>query len=262
MPLTPAEVHNAKFRKPPMGKRGYDEDEVDSFLDRVEAELVRLLNENADLQRQLETIGQAGTSESASAGPAGEAAAPAVRQALAGAEGDAEQAALRTLVLAQRTADAAVSEARGEATDLVTQARAEAERLEREARERTEALDRDAESRYQQAIGGLEEARRALERRIEDLHGFEREYRSRLRAYLETQLRELEGRAAGATPQTPAAQSPAAQASAAQASGAQPSTAPAEASPTASDGDSPFTAAPAPVVSGGTAADNGSSHPA
>jgi len=41
MPLTPADVHNVVFKKPPIGKRGYDEDEVDAFLDVVEAELAR-----------------------------------------------------------------------------------------------------------------------------------------------------------------------------------------------------------------------------
>ena len=30
MPLTPAEVHNVAFKKPPIGKRGYDEEEVDA----------------------------------------------------------------------------------------------------------------------------------------------------------------------------------------------------------------------------------------
>ena len=34
MPLTPADVHNVAFSKPPIGKRGYNEDEVDAFLDR------------------------------------------------------------------------------------------------------------------------------------------------------------------------------------------------------------------------------------
>src|SRR6185312_10262022 len=39
MSLTPAQVHNVAFSKPPRGKRGYNEDEVDAFLDRVEAAL-------------------------------------------------------------------------------------------------------------------------------------------------------------------------------------------------------------------------------
>ncbi|MDT5256142.1 MAG: hypothetical protein QOD10_1222 [Mycobacterium sp.] len=37
--LTPEHVHNKAFAKPPSGKRGYNEDEVDAFLDLVEAAL-------------------------------------------------------------------------------------------------------------------------------------------------------------------------------------------------------------------------------
>ncbi len=37
--LTPEQVRNVAFSKPPMGKRGYNEDEVDAFLDLVEAAL-------------------------------------------------------------------------------------------------------------------------------------------------------------------------------------------------------------------------------
>jgi DivIVA domain-containing protein len=50
MPLSPAEVHNVAFKKPPIGKRGYDEEEVDAFLDIVEVELARLIEENNDLR--------------------------------------------------------------------------------------------------------------------------------------------------------------------------------------------------------------------
>src|SRR6266496_2285786 len=50
MPLTPAEVHNVAFKKPPIGKRGYDEEEVDAFLDIVEVELSRLIEENNELK--------------------------------------------------------------------------------------------------------------------------------------------------------------------------------------------------------------------
>src|SRR5947199_8925690 len=56
MPLTPADVHNVAFSKPPIGKRGYDEDEVDAFLDLVEAELARLIEENNDLKAQVDEM--------------------------------------------------------------------------------------------------------------------------------------------------------------------------------------------------------------
>jgi DivIVA domain-containing protein len=53
MPLTPADVHNVVFKKPPIGKRGYDEDEVDAFLDVVEAEWRprRALQQRTDQQQ-------------------------------------------------------------------------------------------------------------------------------------------------------------------------------------------------------------------
>src|SRR3954470_20365186 len=58
MPLTPADVHNVAFSKPPIGKRGYNEDEVDAVRDFVEAELGRLLEENNDLREQVEQLEQ------------------------------------------------------------------------------------------------------------------------------------------------------------------------------------------------------------
>lgn len=36
-PLTPADIRNVVFDKAPLGKRGYDEEQVDTFLDLVEA---------------------------------------------------------------------------------------------------------------------------------------------------------------------------------------------------------------------------------
>ncbi len=56
MPLTPADVHNVAFSKPPIGKRGYNEDEVDAFLDLIETELARLLEENADLRQRVSEL--------------------------------------------------------------------------------------------------------------------------------------------------------------------------------------------------------------
>ncbi|MFI5956731.1 TIR domain-containing protein [Cryptosporangium sp. NPDC051539] len=52
--MTPADVRNTAFRKPPLGTRGYAELEVDGFLDRVEEELalrIALLNGSDDGRR-------------------------------------------------------------------------------------------------------------------------------------------------------------------------------------------------------------------
>jgi len=220
MPLTPADVHNVAFKKPPIGKRGYDEEEVDAFLDEVERELARLIEENNELRAQLER-GGGRMQPGAGADPrlaaenaelkaqldrlqrdkaAAEQAARAMQaeleqlRAQGGVSGDGEQQALRVLMMAQRTADDHVNDARREADKLLSEARAKAEEVTREARAKAEALERDARQRHQEAISGLDAKRTALQQHIETLKQFEREYRTRLKAYLESQLRDLAGR--------------------------------------------------------------------
>ncbi|MFU8850129.1 DivIVA domain-containing protein [Micromonospora sp. SL1-18] len=65
--LTPADVRNVAFRKPPLGKRGYDEWEVDKFLDAVEQTITALTEEVRSLRAQLGH----GSSESGTDTPSG-----------------------------------------------------------------------------------------------------------------------------------------------------------------------------------------------
>ncbi|NUT21652.1 MAG: DivIVA domain-containing protein [Hamadaea sp.] len=229
MPLTPADVHNVAFKKPPIGKRGYDEEEVDAFLDEVERELARLIEENNELRAQAERGGGGRPPAGPGADPRlaaelnelkmqldrvqrekGEAdrAARAMQAELDQVRGggpvgavpvgpDGEQQALRVLMMAQRTADDHVSDARREADKVLSEARAKAEEVTRDARAKADALERDARQRHQEAMGGLDAKRTALSKHIEELKQFEREYRTRLKAYLESQLRDLEGRGQG-----------------------------------------------------------------
>jgi len=224
MPLTPADVHNVAFKKPPIGKRGYDEEEVDAFLDEVERELARLIEENNELRASLERGGGRGLPggdprmaqenadlkgqmdrlqrDKAAAEQAARSMQAELEQirAAGGAEAvgaDGEQQALRVLMMAQRTADDHVNDARREADKLLTDARTQADELTRDARSKAEALERDARQRHQEAMGGLDAKRSALQKHIEELKQFEREYRTRLKAYLESQLRDLEGRGQG-----------------------------------------------------------------
>jgi DivIVA domain-containing protein len=46
------------FSKPRIGKRGYDEDEVDAFLDVVEAEIARVVEQNNQFRNQLALLDQ------------------------------------------------------------------------------------------------------------------------------------------------------------------------------------------------------------
>jgi DivIVA domain-containing protein len=52
MPLTPADVRNKQFSTTKL-KPGYDEEEVDAFLDEAEVELDRLIQHNEDLRAKL-----------------------------------------------------------------------------------------------------------------------------------------------------------------------------------------------------------------
>ena len=108
----------------------------------------------------------------------------------------------RVLELVQQTADEAIDQARSaagqtlgiarsEADEVLTKARRQAEQITGDARARAESLERDAREQHRQALMSLVVTREELERRVDDLRAFEREYRSRLQAYLEGQLRDL-----------------------------------------------------------------------
>jgi F0F1-type ATP synthase membrane subunit b/b' len=104
----------------------------------------------------------------------------------------AQQTADQAIADARREADETLGRARREADDVLTKARRQAEQITGDARARAESLERDAQERHRQAMGSLVQTREELERRVDDLRAFEREYRSRLKAYLEGQLRDLE----------------------------------------------------------------------
>src|SRR5918998_3866656 len=268
MPLTPADVHNVAFSKPPIGKRGYNEDEVDAFLDLVEAELARLIEENEDLREQVSQLdqrlgnAQADLEEARSRPQPSMAQMPSTQQMQRAVEppppmpprpmdprgmggpgpdtdyrgapemgGDHHVQAAKVLGLAQEMADRLTAEAKSEADSmlsdarnkseqllsdaraksdgLVNDARSRAETMLNDARTRAETLERqsrdkasqlvgDAERKQTEIIGSITRDKSVLEKKIDELRTFEREYRTRLKTYLESQLRDLEGRGTAA----------------------------------------------------------------
>jgi DivIVA domain-containing protein len=176
VPVRPEDIQNKKFKVVRGIGKGYDEVEVDTFLDEIEVELSRLVEENESLRQRLEAALNA---------PAPQPVAS-----------EAEEMLRRTLLLAQRTAD-----------ETVAQAQAEAERTTSEARQTATTLVEAARTQAAAATSDLERRRQALEQHIEGLRAFEREYRTRLKAYLESQLRDLDGRGAPAE-SAPAVTSP------------------------------------------------------
>jgi DivIVA domain-containing protein len=238
MPLTPADVRNKQFSTTRL-RPGYDEEEVDAFLDEVEAELDRLIQENEELRAKLaEVLRGGGKPAMALSSPLSDPRPdtmaqepPTMEQPMRRpdpmmdrpyhAEDNMDTAA-RVLSLAQQTADQAIADARREADEtlgrarreadeVLTKARRQAEQITGDARARAESLERDAQERHRQAMGSLVTQREELERRVDDLRAFEREYRSRLKAYLEGQLRDLEAGVSdsGTFPAMPPAAQPA-----------------------------------------------------
>ena len=222
MPLTPEDVRNKRFT-PVRLREGYDMGEVDQFLDEVEAELERLTRENDDLRGKL-TAAQSSPPPAVSLPaqapiepPKPVVPEPVVVPHLAapvgsplgvnvpGTVGEASTAATRLLEIATRNADELVAEAKDNADRIIGEARTKAERIQSEARSKIERLESDARTRSEkldaetaarrsQLFGDLERQRNGLEREVENLRAFEREYRSRLKAYFEQQLQALEGK--------------------------------------------------------------------
>src|SRR4051794_32061266 len=212
MALTPEDVVNKRFQATKF-REGYDQDEVDDFLDEVVNELRRLGEENEELRSKLgaceRRVGElsratvARDGEAAEAAPVMAAAPPApvaqepVRPAMApamspamsgggdGSPAQGPQEAAGMLALAQKLHD-----------EYVRNGEQQRDRIVSEAREHATRLVREAEEKQRQTLGSLEQERSLLERKIDELRAFEREYRSRLKSYLEGQLRELEQKAA------------------------------------------------------------------
>jgi DivIVA domain-containing protein len=212
MALTPEDVVNKRFN-PTKFREGYDQDEVDDFLDEVVVELRRLNQENEELRQRL-VAGEARINElqrGATAAPA--AAAPAAAPVAAPEPAFAAQpdaAAMdpsntnNLLQLARRLHEEHVREGMEKRDALIAEGHSTAARVVSEAQQAQQAQ-----------LAGLEQEKQSLERKVEELRSFEKEYREKLRSYIEGQLHELEtsnalttgsAQAAVAAPQYQAAQ--------------------------------------------------------
>lgn len=116
--------------------------------------------------------------------------------------GDASSAAARLLQIASDNADQLMDQAKEEADRMVGEARAKAERITNEARGKADRLETDARIRAQkldeetnerrtQAVATIERERYEIQREVEHLRAYEREYRARLKNYFQSQLDQL-----------------------------------------------------------------------
>jgi DivIVA domain-containing protein len=158
MDLTSKLLRDVEFRD---RLRGYDTDEVDEFLERVAVGV-------DDLHAELDAA--------RSSAPAPAPAPPVAPRSPI----EDDDSIRRTLVLAQRTADLAIAEARTEADRLVEDARAESHRLVTEARDAAQRIANDAEIDLSQRVTRLTDQRDNLDRDVRTLTALVEGERSRL----------------------------------------------------------------------------------
>ena len=201
-------LENAEFKK--YRGKGYDPTEVDDFLDRATAMAAKV---EVQLTQALEQAKGAGSGPDPASVEAeverrvAEQVAEQVAAARAAApsgpsEDETAQEAQRTLVMAQRTADAAVREAREDADKLLAAAKEQAEALLADAAARASSINaecdeqaattraaveaeaaaerREARQRLASEIGELEGVREALRSDVSVLERHVEEQRSQL----------------------------------------------------------------------------------
>ncbi len=165
MDVNAQSVRSVQFREK---VRGYHPSDVDAFVASVADAFERLEHRVKEAESRL------AETESRSAGSA-----------------EAEDSLRRTLVLAQRTADAAVQEAREEAARLMADARAQLEAAEVELVEVRQRIADEAEDEGRSSRLRFEEQRAALQADVEALEAHLGRERERLRIYFADQLRRV-----------------------------------------------------------------------
>jgi DivIVA domain-containing protein len=194
MALTPEDIVNKRFQSTKF-RDGYDQDEVDDFLDEVVAEMRRVLQENEDLKQDLQAA-EARIAElqrsggGASAEPAPQtapqpvsASQPQMPTGVPQPIGDPVEAESTNnlLQLARRLHEEHVREGIQKRDELIAEGHAQAARVVAEA---------EAEQRRQ--LAGFEDQKKVLEGRIEQLRQFERDYRQSLKGFISSQLTTLD----------------------------------------------------------------------
>ncbi len=177
MPLTPADVEAQRFR---VTFKGYDQPEVDAFLDLVSDNLAALERERDEARERLRSV-EADASEAL----------------------EAERLLKRTLITAQRTADETVAEAVEQANATLAEADRSAAQIVGAAEARAAEIIRDAERTAAETLtsarnaiearqAAAEEDFRRVQRAVEELQRFRSEYRERVRAAVAEQLAQLD----------------------------------------------------------------------
>jgi DivIVA domain-containing protein len=203
MPLTPEDVVNKRFQ-PTKFREGYDQDEVDDFLDEIVLEMRKLTQENEDLrQRVLAADGRIAELQRSGA---------SLVQQVNSAEASIPESTSPNSAFPEAAKDMSAFEANN-TNNLLQLARKLHEEHVREGLQKRDALIaeghataarivREAEAQHKADMSRLEQEKALAENDVERLQNFEKEYRAKLKSYIEGQLSDLEA-AGGSTQKTP-----------------------------------------------------------
>jgi DivIVA domain-containing protein len=177
--LTPDVVRDVRFTHGTMLHPGYTDTEVDTFVDRVSAELDRLTRENAQLREQLQRAEQQLSAAADRPSPSDQA--------------------VGILATAQLTADQYVAEAEAFSRQMTSEARLHYEEQLSQAREKAGAIIQAAQEAGARISSGrtapevsAQPATEDLEEQVAYLRAFGQACRTQLRSYLEALLADVE----------------------------------------------------------------------
>ena len=142
--LTPMDIRNREFKK---GFRGYSEDEVDMFMDKVVADFEKMYKENIELKDKVNIFNDRLESYS-----------------------EMEKTLQSTLIIAQRTSE-----------DIVANARKEADLIIRESEEKRKEIMAQANADVININKDIEELKKQLQI-----------FKTRYRTFLESELESLD----------------------------------------------------------------------
>ena len=166
MEVSPKTLREVEFREK---MRGYHPEDVDHFLEQVAAGLEVMQDR---LRQAVERAQRA--------------------EAAASEAGGSDETLRKTLVLAQRTADMAVQEAREQASRILAGAEQQAQSILAEAEEMGRRAHEDAVNEVRAELGRLEAARQQSQQEVEALERWLEEHKAHLQDSLSEALESVE----------------------------------------------------------------------
>lgn len=169
--IDPRDIERVEFKATRI-KEGYDQDEVDNFLDRVASDYKSLLASNAALEAEVAQYKRVNAEQRRQL----EARSEAPTTQLPVIQAEPTEAAARLLNLAQKTADEVVAQAQQNAVDITARADENARDIVNaatkeadERRRKAEALAYQAEERHRKIVEVANSTRDHLDAQLSNL---------------------------------------------------------------------------------------------